>query len=239
MESTNLSYASLLGALKNTYKNKSKLEKDVKTMNSNLLEQQTLYLQMLNAQKILSTVAEENTNQVLNFITSMVNKVLAEIFSHDRYTISMKRKLFAGSKPHIVIELSDSDGNILDTSVQVGRGLNQIVSFMYVICLIEIRKGRRLIILDERLDGLHQEAKRFMSHIIEIFVKGGFQFIFIEYNLNNIGKLYNVEKKGNTSILVPVDGEYDNSCIFTSEVDLSLMDENAESEDEDVEETTI
>lgn len=237
MENVNLSYASLLGVLKNTLKNKRTLERDVLKMNEDLLNQQSLYVQMLNAQKILSTVSDENTNQVLNFITGMVNKVLSEIFSHDMYTISMKRKLFAGSKPHILIELMDADGNVLDSSVQAGTGVSQIISFMYVICLIEIRKGRRLLILDERLNGLHLEAKRFMSEIINIFVEGGFQFIFIEYSLNNIGKIYNVEKRGGESKLVPVDGEYDDSCIFTSsEVDLSLMDSSGENEDEELEE---
>lgn len=237
MENTNLSYSSLIGVLKNTYKSKLSLEKDLKKMRKDLREQQTLYVRMINAQKILSTVSDENTNQVLNFITGMVNKVLAEIFSTDPVYITMKKKLFAGSKPHIILEVKDSSGTLLDTTCQVGTGLNQIISFMYVICLIEVRKGRRLLILDERLNGLHLEAKRFMSHIMQIFVKGGFQFIFVEYSLNNIGKIYNVEKRGNSSKLVPVDGDYDDNCIFTEDVDLSLMGECEPDESEGEEET--
>jgi len=174
----------------------------------------------------LSTVADENTNRVLNFITGMINKVLSEIFPHDIYSVSMTRKLYAGSKPHVTIELKDGEGNILDTSTQCGTGLNQIISFMYVICLIEIRKGRRLLILDERLNGLHTAAKKFMSHIIEIFVKGGFQFIFVEYSLNDIGKVYNVEKRGTESRMIAVEGDYDDTCIYLGDVDLSILDEN-------------
>lgn len=225
-ESVNLSYSSVLGVMKNTYRNKKLLQSDVEKLNNKLAESQSLYVNMINAQKVLSAVSDENTNQVLNFVTGMVNKTLSEVFPHDSYSISISKKLFAGSKPHITIELKDANGYILDTTTQCGTGLIQIISFMYVICLVEIRKGRRLILLDERLNGLHMQAKKFMSHIIEIFVKGGFQFIFVEYSLNSIGKIYNVEKRGDLSQLIAIDGEYDDSCVYWGDVDLSVLDEN-------------
>lgn len=231
MATRNLSYSSVLGEMNSILKTKKVLEKEVVNYHQKLYDSQSLYVRMLNAQKILSTVADKNTNQVLDFITSMTNKVLSEIFPDDPYKVQMTRKLYAGSKPHVLIELLDGEGNILDMSTQCGTGLNQIVSFMYVICLIEIRKGRRLLILDERLNGLHKTAKRFMSHIIEIFVKGGFQFIFVEYSLNDLGKIYNVEKRGTESKLVPVEGDYDETCIFVGDVDLDVLDEDYEDEE--------
>ena len=111
-------------------------------------------------------------------------------------------------------------------SIQSGTGLRQIVSVLFVICLIEVRKGRRLLILDERLSGLHSEAKRILSEIIKIFSEGGFQFIFVEYSLNTLGKLYNVEKPGNEAKVYALDGvEYSNDDVFLfSDVDLSLLD---------------
>lgn len=235
MPALNLSYSSLLGEMNSMLRTKKTLEKDVVNYQQKLYESQSLYVSMLNAQKILSTVADKNTNQVLEFITSMTNKVLSEILPEDPHRVKMTRKLYAGSKPHVLIEVLDPDGNVLDSTTQCGTGLTQIISFMYVICLIEIRKGRRLLILDERLNGLHKTAKSIISRIIEIFVKGGFQFIFVEYSLNDIGKIYNVEKRGTESRIVPVDGEYDDTCIFVDDVDLSVLDENY-TEDENVEE---
>ena len=221
-------YSSSIGILKNNLTQRKNLEKRVKVLNEKLVESQSLYLKMLNAQKILSTVSDDNTNSTLDFITSMVNKVLAELFPEDPYYIKMTSKLHAGCKPHIVVELFDGQGHSLDISTQNGDGIKQVVCFMYVICLIEIRKGRRLLILDERLNGLHKSAKRCISKIIEIFVEGGFQFIFVEYSLNNLGKIYNVERRNGESKLVAVEADYDDDLIYLSDVDLSALDEDYE-----------
>lgn len=229
-------YMSVIGGLKNNLKQKKALESKVKTLRGQLLESQTLYVQMLEAQKLLATVSEDNTRITLDFITGMVNKVLAEIFPNAPCKIKMTKKLFAGSKPHVIVELIDAEGNILDTSDQCGDGLNQVISFMYVICLIEIRKGRRLLILDERLNGLHKAAKSIISSIIKIFVEGGFQFIFVEYSLNDIGKIYNVEKRGMEATVQSIDGEYSDDCVYISDVDLDSLDYEY-SEEESVETT--
>ena len=106
---------------------------------------------------------------------------------------------------------------------------------MYVICLIEIRKGRRILILDERLNGLHKSAKSIISNIIKIFVKGGFQFIFVEYSLNDIGKIYNVEKRGKESRIVSLEGEYSDDTIYIDDVDLSALDKDYVDDTEGVE----
>lgn len=228
-----LSYASVIGAMNNILRNKATLEREVKEYEDKLYEAQANFVAMINAQKILSTLADQNTDRVLKFITGIVNKVLSEIFQNDGYSIRMERKLFAGSRPHVLIEIVDRDGNILDSSVQCGTGLIQIISFIYVICCIEVRKGRRLMISDEKLNGLHKSAKSLMSHIIQIFTEGGWQFIFVEYALNDLGKLYNVERRGNESKIVPVDGDYDDTCIFTGEVDLGVLDKDFVEEEEE------
>ena len=99
--------------------------------------------------------------------------------------------------------------------MQSGTGLQQIVSVLFTICLIEIRKGRRFLILDEKLSGLHKSAKRIMSEILQIFTEGGFQFIFVEYSLNDFGKIYNVEKPGMVSKIYDLEGDdYDDTSVF-------------------------
>ena len=219
-------YANTIAELKGQLKVKQELQRKVVALNEQLLKSQNLYVNMLEAQKVLSAISDNNTNKTLDFITSMVNKTLTEIFPHDNYKIKLSKKLYGGSKPHINLELIEGDDSVLKLKNQTGTGVKQIISFMYVICLIEIRKGRRLLILDERLNGLHKQAKAVISEIIKIFTKGGFRFIFVEYSLNNLGKIYNVEKRHNESTLVAVDGDYNEMSVYMSDVDLDALDEN-------------
>lgn len=221
-------YSNVLASLNRDLRDKEKLEKRVSDRRKELAKAQQDYVNLLNAQKLLSTVSDDNTEATLLFVSGVINKALAEIFKGDTRRIYLSKKLYGGTKPHIVVELENGKGEKLDMSIQSGTGLRQIVSVLFVICLIEIRKGRRLLILDERLSGLHSEAKRILSEIIKIFSEGGFQFIFVEYSLNTLGKLYNVEKPGNEAKVYALDGvEYDNDTVFLfSDVDLSLLDEN-------------
>ena len=222
-------YNKEIGTIRKYLQDRQRYVAKQKDLIDNIYESQSLYVNMLNAQKLLSTISDDNTDKTLDFITSMVNKVLSEMFSADVPRITLHRKLYAGTKPHITVELIDGRGNVLDMKLQSGVGVSQVVSFMYAICLIEIRKGRRFLILDERLNGLHKEAKRILSEIIKIFSRSGFQFIFVEYSLNDIGKIYNVEKNGDESRVVALgEGkEYDDQMVYVADdVDLSILDKS-------------
>lgn len=226
-------YSNVLASLNRDLKDKERLEKRVSQRRKELAEAQQDYVNLANAQKLLSTVSDDNTEATLLFVSGVINKALSEIFKGDTRRIFLSKKLYGGTKPHIVVELENGKGERLDMSIQSGTGLRQIISVLFVICLIEVRKGRRLLILDERLSGLHSEAKRILSEIINIFAEGGFQFIFVEYSLNSLGKLYNVEKPSNEAKVYALDGiEYSNDDVFLfSDVDLSLLDENYIDED--------
>lgn len=224
-------YSGAIGIVKANIENRRRIESRVKILQKSLLEKQTLYVRMLNAQKVLSTVSDDNTRATLDFVTGMVNKVLLELFPKEPYTIKLENKLHAGTKPHIVMELLDFKGNVLDVSTQSGDGIKQVICFMYVVCLIEIRKGRRLVILDERLNGLHRTAKKCIASIMGILAKGGFQFLFVEYGLNDFGKIYNVERKldmsGSEMIseLRSVESDdYDDDLIYVDDVDMDALD---------------
>ena len=219
-------YAPLIGSIKSEISNRRNLQKKVERLGTQLYESQKEYMNICDAQKVLSTVSDDNTYNTLSFITGMVNKTMHEVFG-DNNRIELKRKLYAGSKPHIVVSMIDDDGNTYDMVLQTGAGVRQVVSFMYTLCLIEIRKGRRFLMIDEKLNGLHAEAKRVISQIIEIFSKSGFQFIIVEYTLNNIGKLYNVEARGTDSVIISLDGrEYNDSMVILEDADLSILDKN-------------
>ena len=219
--------------LKRDLADKERYERLLKKKQDELAEAQKTYVNLLNAQKLLSTVSDDNTEATLLFVSGVINKALAEIFKGDTRRIHLTKKLYAGSKPHIILELENGKGERLDMAIQSGTGLRQIVSVLFVICLIEVRKGRRLVIFDERLSGLHKEAKRILSEILKIFAEGGFQIIFVEYTLNTIGKLYSVEKPKDEARIYPLDGlEYKDEDVFLfTDVDLSVLDADYEDEE--------
>lgn len=221
-------YAGAIGSLKRDLAIKKELEEKVRKLSDELSKAETDYMDMVTAQRMLSAVSDSNTEATLKFITGVVNKTLAEIFKSDTRKIVLKKKLFGGAKPHIVVELTNGKGETIDMSMQSGTGLQQVVSGLFIVCLVEIRKGRRLIVFDEKFSGLHKEAKAILSEIFKIFAEGGFQFIFVEYSMNNIGKLYNVEKTGDEAKVYSLDGtEYNDEdvYIFSGQPDLSILDD--------------
>lgn len=224
-------YLTSIGTIKSVISQRKSLENQVQQLNASLLKQQTELVKLIRAQKLLSTVSDDNTRKTIDFVTSMVNKVLLELFPKEPYYIKMEPKLHAGTRPHLVMELYDSEGHILDTSTQSGDGIKQVICFMYVICLIEIRKARRLVIFDERLNGLHASAKKCILGIMNILTKGGFQFIMVEYGFNSVGKMYNVERKNKESYLVSLDGiNYNDMLVNVEDADLSVLDDEGEEE---------
>ena len=233
-------YTALSGRLKGIYAGTKELEADVRKRGEELMNYRSEFLDMLNAQRILAAVSDENMEAVLRYVTGIVNKTLAEIFKSDTRKITLKKRLFAGTRPHIIVELTNGEGVTLDMNLQSGTGLSQVVSGLYTLCLIEIRKGWRLIVFDERFSGLHSEAKKILSEIIKIFAEGGFQFMFVEYYLNDMGKLYNIEKPGNEAKIYPMgDKEYKDSdvYIFSGSPDMSVLDDSLP--DEEVEEDMV
>jgi hypothetical protein len=223
-----MSYSNLLSGLEKSLKDKTQLEELIRTTSLDLAKKQQDYVNLIDAQKVLSTVSDDNIEASLDFITGVINKALSEIFANTTRRVYITKKLYGNSKPHIILNLENGQGDSLDMAIQTGNGLCQVVSVLYMICLIEIRKGRRLVILDERLSGLHKEAKRILAEIIKIFTEGGFQFIFVEYSLNNIGKTYNIELVGDTAKAFPWDSEedYSDDVVYKfSDVDTSVVDE--------------
>lgn len=230
-------YGEILPVMRRDLENKKKYQNIVNRRRNQLAEAQQEYVNLLEAQKLLAAVSDENVKSTMDFITGVVNKALSEIWKDSPPRVYLTPKLYAGSKPHIVLNLENFKGESMEL-FQEGAGLSEIISAMYTICLIEIRKGRRFLMLDERFSGLHKRAKQIISEILKIFAEEGFQFIFVEYGMNNIGKLYNVEKTGDESKVFDLSG-YDYSDedvkLFT-DVDLSILDENYVEDEEVLEE---
>ena len=185
------------------------------------------YVDMLEAQQLLSTISEENSNKVLSYITSIINRALSELFPHDTRRVYLEKTLHANQHAHINVVLETSDGRKRDLTIQSGTGLRQVISFLFVLSLIEIRKGRRLLMMDELLSGLHPEAKSVVKRIMTIFAEEGFQFIMVEYGIDDLGKIYLVEKPDNEAKVTALDGEYNNE-VFVFNRPLEDMTEEVE-----------
>ena len=186
------------------------------------------YVVMLEAQQLLVTVSDANTTAVLDYITGVVNKALAELFPHDSRRIFLEKTMYQGIHAHINIKLTGSNGKVRDLTLQSGTGLRQIISFLFVLSMIEIRKGRRIFIMDELLSGLHPKAKRIALEILQIFASEGFQFVMVEYGADSIGKLYIVEKPDTVASVTPFAGDTYNNEVFVfnrpaEDVDLGAM----------------
>lgn len=218
--------------IEQNYKQAQDIKANIDVLTTKLNDMNIQYVNMIEAQQLLTTVSDANTTAVLDYITGIINKTLGELFPHDSRRIYLEKSMYQGQHAHINIKLTGTNGKTRDLTLQSGTGLRQVISFLFVLSLIEIRKGRRLLIADELLSGLHPEAKRIITDIISIFADEGFQFAFVEYGVNNLGKVYLVEKPGAVATITPMDGVYNNEVFVFNrppeEVDLSLHVEEAD-----------
>lgn len=218
--------------IEQNYKQAQDIKANIDVLTTKLSDMNTQYVNMIEAQQLLTTVSDSNTTAVLDYITGIINKTLGELFPHDSRRIYLEKSMYQGQHAHINIKLTGTNGKTRDLTLQSGTGLRQVISFLFVLSLIEIRKGRRLLIADELLSGLHPEAKRIVTDIISIFASEGFQFAFVEYGVNDLGKVYLVEKPGAVATVTPMDGVYNNEVFVFNrppeEVDLSLHVEEAD-----------
>ena len=225
-------FTSVIAGYRQQYNQAERVRNDLESMISKLGEMNEQYAVMLEAQQLLATISDNNTNAVLDYVTGVINKALAEIFPYEERRIYLDRTLYRDTYAHIKVKLV-CGGIERSMELQSGNGIRQIISFLFVLSLIEIRKGRRILIMDELLNGLHDTAKGIITDIMQIFAEEGFQFVGVEYRVNNIGKLYLVEKPGKISTVTPLgDMDYNEEVFIfnrpVEEIDKSLVVNEAE-----------
>ncbi len=203
-------YTQRIMEIESEYKQAELLKAKVDKMMADFDEKSNAYVVMLEAQQLLTTVSDTNTTAVLDYITGIINKTLGELFPHDSRRVHLEKKIYRGQYAHINMQLTGTNGVVRDITLQAGTGLRQVVSFLFVLTMIEIRKGRRILLMDELLSGLHPVAKRITMDIVQIFSEEGFQFVFVEYGVDDVGRVYLVEKPNEVATITPLDGKYNN-----------------------------
>lgn len=150
---------------------------------------------MIKASAILASVSEENTRVILDNIKMTINKSLEVLFPLDPKTIDIQKSMYRDTHPHYTITLTTSNG-VARTFDQSGTGLGQVISFLFTVCLIDARDGRKIMVIDELLNGLHPDAKAIVGNLMTALTRrphNPFQFICVEYGLD-IGKQYEIKK---------------------------------------------
>lgn len=215
--------------IEQSYKQAQDIKANIDVLTTKLNDMNIQYVNMVEAQQLLTTVSDANTTAVLDYITGIINKTLGELFPHDSRRIYLEKTMYQGQHAHINIKLTGTNGKTRDLTLQSGTGLRQVISFLFILSLIEIRKGRRLLIMDELLSGLHPVAKNIITDVIKIFAEEGFEFAMVEYGVDTLGKVYLVEKPNTIATVTPMDGIYNNEVFVFNRppeaVDLSIKEE--------------
>lgn len=199
-----LSTRDYLVSLETLANSKMKIHNQLEEINKELEEKGQKLEDMIRAATILGNVADENTQFILGKITGVINSALSEMFREDKRKISIKQIMYRNVYPHFVVELETEEG-VKRTFKQSGTGLAQVISFLFTVCLIDARKGRKLVVMDELLNGLHPDAKIIIKNLIRV-LSDKFQFVIVEYGVD-IGKQYEVVKTSSVADVIPYQGE--------------------------------
>lgn len=171
-------------------KNQNEVKK--KEMEASYLEQLASMRVYEEALALLTSVSEENTLKTLSFIEDTINRALTLMFTGVPYQVKVRKYIRNESVPCLEVNLFEQkeEGQeiMLDFKLMSGNGISQVTSFLFTMCLISLRKLRPVVILDEVLNGFHEDAKPSIRTIINLFADNGFQFIMVEYGLLDLGK---------------------------------------------------
>lgn len=222
------------------------------------------------AKQGLHKVQDQVGVEVRELVTDILNKTLENLFPNETLTVSLvandekptktraKKQATAVASAvykRLDLEIAGADGEPMNVAVQVGSGLQDLISFLYRVSLISVGTGRNLLVSDELLHGLNVNRFKDIAEIVHLFADTeDFQFIFIEHGFDPAlwGRDVSVletERKNNTSYLNDVTEEVLGRNSIISELKSSIDDalsgnhtgftEEYVSDSENVEETLV
>lgn len=212
-------YSELIESLKIKKNEKEKAKTLISRLTKENVEKTQRLDELDKVQKMFSTISDDNLAKTLDYVTDVINKALSEIFKSDVRKVHLEKALYGGKHSHINLVLLNGDGVQRDIVLQAGSGLRQVVSFLYTLSMIEIQGGRKLLVMDELLGSVHPKAKNVLLDLMEIFTEEGFQFLMVEYGVNDFGKMYIVENVKGESTVSVLDHAYEDEIYLDEEID--------------------
>lgn len=173
----------------------NQLAKEAEEQAENLEKEQLLVEKAL---RLIIEAGDLVAEDSYRFIMRSVNSLLDKMFKDCERKIRLTQKTVGGKNPTLSVEVI-ADGQVRDLS-ESGHGIAQIVSLVCVICLIVLNGSRRLVVLDEVLNGVSIQNKAALSEALWAFTEIGFQFIICEHAFVPEGaKVYEVVNNGGVS----------------------------------------
>lgn len=182
-------------------KDKVSLLNDISKMNKTITDLNIELNSVVEACNLLTKLADTRVKKGLDFIVKIINDTLIKLFPEDFKALKVDMDAYHETYPQMRLTLITSKDKVRSLKTQEGNGVSQVISLLYILCLLYISGYRRFIHIDEVLNGLHPDAWALIDDILKLFEdKLGYQFIITQHGYTPKNGRVIVLKKGNTGM---------------------------------------